>query len=379
MAKKCFFSLAIVLSVLFTIPCDSLAVEFNGRSGRSPQQFNQDVSKYLGGQGADVLGAKRTVVTPSWFGEDAGGQFIRVGNRLFVAQRNSSRETAFYDLETNTWSDGPNLPNNTDNQGAVGKSADGDTVIWTIFEDGLSTVDAFICDVSAETCQDAAEAGFLFSGNIDQGGNGGMNGNMPRHPNGDTLYYAGGFEEAGEGNAFLGYNIRRDTWVRYANIPDTTDQGSLSPVVQRPGDGGDTRYIYHMSGEVNSSGEDDNFYRYNVDADTWVQLSDIPTALDGEGGEFLQSTWGESDQIIAFQQGDSSGEAGEVALFNTIEEDWGMISRVSPAGFNMTQLSMEFISSQQVGNLTTVTVATGSQRLWWDSIAFVTLKFYDAE
>lgn len=355
-----------------------LAAQSTVRPGRTDAQFQKDAGSYITSNGAKLLGKKRIVPNPSFFNGGRGGQMIRLGEEIFVVERTDetgeSDKTGFLDLNSFKWRQGPTLPTQVDDQGAIGKSENGETVVITLFEDTLAGADIYVCDISAESCNAGADANFMFSNDIDNGSSmGGMNGHMPRV--GDTLYYAGGFEGASAGNAFIAYNIKQDTWTRLADIPDTTDLGSLSPVVTKGG----TDYLYHMSGEVNGGSEDDNMYRYNLDTDTWTQLDDIPTALDGEGGEFLRQTFGDSNTILGFQQGSGTNNAGQIALFHGTHEEWHMVAQESPAHFNMTQLSMETLNVDVKNNLITVTAIMSSQELWWDNYAISTIKFYDSE
>jgi hypothetical protein len=277
------------------------------------------------------------------------GQHVRVGDTFYVHERDSANGQSSRKFGKFSFSDGwTQLSSSVSSfceQGAYAVGPDNKQILFTRGAcGGLASATTEIYHIPSNTWFDTS-AHFPMSVIAGSTSDFGMNGQMPTY--GDTSYYFGGFEASGHGNYAYAYDWSKNTMERIANLPDTWDQASASPVYSSS----DTNYIFLQPGEINQLGSpSQEFWRYNINTNSYTQLKEVPSASKSIGGGFVHTLPIGSQYVVFVSSRPSGSGSDSLSVYDTDTNSWSVVYSDVTGGFSgvgLKQVSISTIATEK--------------------------------
>lgn len=131
-----------------------------------------------------------------------------------------------------------------------------------------------------------------------------------------ALYYFPGESSAGAGSRLFKYDIGSQTWTARADVPGPIFTKSSAAFVQQ----GAKDYLYLFRSSTSPS-----FYRYDVDANTWLSLPPFPATKSNNG---VVVTWDGRYTLYALAH-----SSGEFKKYDLVTQTWSDLPDYVSAGY----------------------------------------------
>lgn len=324
-----------------------------------------------------------------------GAQMIRIGQKIYCHERqtvdglNSDRFAAF-NLSTYEWEPLANSLTQLTSQGAIGTNDD-QTKILFVNCNGGPTQQTHIYDIATNTWSYGAQMpGTLMqqgqainpeTGQMQNcvGGFGGMCGLMPLHEN--KLYYGGGWESSCQPDKSIVYDWDTDTWSFTSDMPDYSDKGFRSQVYEED----NKHYFLHVQAEqsllFSGTGEPQtaNVWRYCIEDDLWeeVVINPLPNDFIGEGGHFVPVFLNESETKFGVLIADTGTGKDAFCIYDKNINNWSTYKINSFTGMPLNQCSVVVLENYVRGKFRIFKFMIASNGRDCDGYKLLTCTFYN--